>query len=53
MKINMKNVAYIWDKIFKNGLGEICGRQPLTNMKCISNFNFFKGCLPQIHLVHS
>ena len=23
----------IWDKIFKNGPSEICGRQPLENMK--------------------
>ena len=24
---------YIWDKVFKNGLSKICGRQPLKNLK--------------------
>ena len=24
----------IWDKVFKNGPSEICGRQPLINLKC-------------------
>ena len=24
---------YKWDKVFKNGPGEICGRQPLKNLK--------------------
>ena len=36
------------DKVFKNGPSEICGRQPLKNLKC--HFKFFKGCLPQILL---
>ena len=34
---------YIWDKVFKNGLSKICGRQLLENLK-------EKGCLPQILL---
>ena len=36
---------YIWDKVFKFGPSKICGR-PYP-------FKFFKGCLPQIFLVHS
>ena len=47
-------LLYIWDKVFKNGLGKICGRQPLKNLKeydllkqTIQPFKFFKGCLPQ------
>ena len=24
---------YIWDTVFKNGPSNICGRQPLTNLK--------------------
>ena len=45
----------IWDKVFKNGPSEICGRQPLKNlvMVCLNrpyHFKFFKGCLPQISL---
>ena len=46
-----------WDKIFKNGPSEICGRQPLKYFKCdmVSlsrpcHFEFFKGFLPQISL---
>ena len=31
----------IWDKVFKNGLSKICGRQP---------FKFLEDCLPQILL---
>ena len=39
----------------KSGPSEICGRQPLKNLKwfCWSrpyHFKFFKGCLPQISL---
>ena len=49
----------IWDKVFKNGASEICGRQPLKNLKRYGLpkqtsrpylFTFFKGCLPQISL---
>ena len=25
---------HIWDKVFKNGPNEICGRQPLKNLNC-------------------
>ena len=35
---------FIWVRVFKNGPGTICGRQPLK----ILNFTFLKGCLPQI-----
>ena len=45
------------DKVFKNGPSEICGRQPLKNLKwygllkqTIPHFKFFKGYLPQILL---
>ena len=48
---------YIWVKVFKNGSGKICGRQPLKNLKwyglpkqIIFHLKFFKGCLPQILL---
>ena len=43
----------MWDKVFKNGPSEICGRQPLKNIFCLSrpyHFKFFKGRLPQISL---
>ena len=49
------NIWVIWDKVFKNGLNKICGRQPLKNNEGIwlsrqYPFKFFKGCLPQILL---
>ena len=31
-KINCNN-SFIWDKVFKNGPSEICGSQPLKNVK--------------------
>ena len=32
-QIACKNIATkIWDKVFKNGLGKFCGRQPLKNL---------------------
>ena len=40
----------IWDKVFKNGPGRICGSQPLKNLKgyrllkqMISHSNFLKA----------
>ena len=27
------NDSDIWDKVFKNGLSKVCGRQPLNNLK--------------------
>ena len=29
----MNSLNIIWNKIFKNGPSEICGRQPLKNLK--------------------
>ena len=29
----LSNHCDIWDKIFKNGPSEMCGRQPLKNLK--------------------
>ena len=54
----------IWDEVFKSGPSKICGGQPLKSLKgydlrkqIISSrpylFKVFKGCLPQILLVHS
>ena len=43
-------MTYKWDKVFKNGPSEICGRQPLENLKGYGLLKFFKGCLPQILL---
>ena len=43
----------IWDKVFKNRPSEICGRQPLRNLKLyglLNHVKFFKGCFPQISL---
>ena len=43
----------MWVKVFKNGPSNICGRQPLKNLKwygLLHNFNIFKGCLSQILL---
>ena len=43
-----------WDKVFKNGPNEICGRQPLKNLKWNDlfsrpcHFRLFKGCLPKL-----
>ena len=45
-----------WDKVFKNGPSEICGRQPLKNFKGYSllkqtiTLQIFKGCIPKIIL---
>ena len=47
---------YIRDKVFKNGLSKVCGRQPLkiwSNIVLLARpypFKFFKGYLPQILL---
>ena len=30
---NMIELLIKWDKVFKNGQSEICGRQPLKNLK--------------------
>ena len=50
-----KYIWDIWDKVFKNGLSKICGRQSLKNFEGIWStlgrlfpFKFFKGFLPQI-----
>ena len=49
----------MWDKVFKNGPREICGRQSLKNLKLYGDmvllsipyqFKVFEGCLPQILL---
>ena len=29
----LRTLPDIWDKVFKNGPSEICGRQPLKNLK--------------------
>ena len=33
LAVSFYDFSYIWDKVFKNGPGEICGREPLKNMK--------------------
>ena len=36
----LTNDSDIWDKVFKNGTSEICGRQPSKNLKghvCLNN----------------
>ena len=33
MKLVANSLNFIWDKVFKNGPGKICGRQPLKNLK--------------------
>ena len=43
------------EKVFKNGLSKICGKQPLKNLNMVClcrpyHFKFFKSCLPQILL---
>ena len=51
---SLGNIYEIQDKVFKNGPGETCGRQPLKNLKwsgLLKHFKIFKGCLPQISLV--
>ena len=53
---------HVRGKVFKNGPGKTCGRQPLKNLKrhglpvCLSRpymFKFLKGCLQQFYLVLS
>ena len=44
---------WYWGKVFKNGTSNICGRQPLKNLKHLSmphHFKLFNGCLPHILL---
>ena len=49
----------IWDKVFKNGASEICGRQPLKNLKwyCLLadhiTSNFLRAVFHKFHLLHS
>ena len=47
----------IWDKTFKNGPSEICGRQPLKNLKCRQTMSltsiFLKDTFHRFHLVPS
>ena len=33
LTLSLNNHSNIWDKVFKNGLSKICGRQPLKNLK--------------------
>ena len=40
-----------WVKVFKNGPNKICGRQPLKNLKCTSNF--LKAVFHKFNLIHS
>ena len=49
-KISDKGVDNnMWDKVFKNEPSKLCGRLPLKHLKAVK---FFKGCPPQIWLVH-
>ena len=32
LTLSLNNHSSIWDKVFKNGLSKICGRQPLKNL---------------------
>ena len=54
--MQLYKVNNIWVKVVKNGSSNICGRQPLKNMKCMACLDrayqaiFFKGCLPQVLL---
>ena len=43
----------IWGKVFKNGPSEICGRQPLKNLKELTHSNFSKAVFHKFYLVHS
>ena len=50
----------MWDKVYKNGLSKICGRQPLKDLKgyrllkADGNLsNFLKAVFQNIYLVHS
>ena len=53
-QLNSIKESKIWNKVFKNGPSEICGRQILKNLKGYGllkqtiHFKFFEGCLPQI-----
>ena len=49
-----------WDKVFKNGPGKICGRQPLKNLKWHDLIkadhtppNFLKAVFHKFYLIHS
>ena len=41
-----------WDKVFRNGPSEICGRQPLKNLSHIPS-NLLKAVFHKFYLVHS
>ena len=49
-------ITLIWDKVFKNEINKICGRQSLKNFKSYDllkqtiSFQIFKGSLPQTFL---
>ena len=46
--------CFIWDKVFKNGPSDICGRQPLKNLKSRPyHFRFLKAVFHKFYLVHS
>ena len=40
----------LWDKVFKNGLGEICRKQLLKNLKW---YGLLKVVFHKFHLIHS
>ena len=53
-------VHHIWDKVFRNGASEICGRQPLKKLKRVWSalgktyrFNFLRAVFRKLFLVHS
>ena len=56
MKTWIYNGNMIWIRVFNNGPIKTCWRQPSNYMACLGrpyHFKFFKGCIPQINLVHS
>ena len=57
VSLTLSILVRTWDKVFKNGLSKICGRQPLKKFEGVCGllgrlypFKFFKGSLPQILL---
>ena len=55
-RVRVHRLTFIWDKVFKNGPSEICGTQPLKNLKeydLLTYSNFLKTAFHKFYLIHS
>ena len=53
-RLTLFSISGKWDKVFKNGPSEVCGRLSKVWSNAVGlniyNFKFFKGCLTEILL---